>query len=64
MILRGIWELFSSYGFRSVELEIYVGTFDMSHYRGQATIYPGNLADDVTLGSGAEIFRDASFSAE
>ena len=57
-ILRGIWELTSSYGYCTVALEIYVGTLNVQGFRGYATVYPGSLANNSILHSDAQIFED------
>ena len=57
-ILRGIWELTTVYGYYTVELEVYIGKLDTENFRGYATLYPGTMASNITLGSNGQLFTD------
>ncbi|KAL6716658.1 hypothetical protein ACLMJK_006226 [Lecanora helva] len=59
-VLRGIWELTSSYGWYSVDLEVYVGALNVDNLRGHASVYPGDTRSNLTVDSDAQIFTQST----
>lgn len=38
-LLRGIWEIAALYGANVLNMDVYIGSYDAAHYRGQLALY-------------------------